>query len=121
MDSVANNDTTLRRATPDDLEECTNLAIDSMCADPQWNYRFPRRIEKHNDHWIHTKKMIQELLENPRLVVNFITVWERGADTINEKAVSLAVWVLPYTSPPPVQPKPCMLLPDLGEPLDFGN
>ncbi|KAK1836858.1 hypothetical protein QBC39DRAFT_367062 [Podospora conica] len=54
---------TLRPGLPADLDGVTDVIIEAMPDDPQWDYRFPKRLEFPEDHKKYTKMLLQCFLD----------------------------------------------------------
>jgi hypothetical protein len=92
------DDSTMRRASAEDLDDLTDIMCSAMPMDPQWNYRFPRRREFPEDHWRCTRKMMEDLInddDHSHTVVRVITI-PCGEEGRGSKAVALAVWELQF-------------------------
>lgn len=53
----------VRQATRDDLGEIVDLVLAAMPLDPQWNYRYPRRLEYPEDQLRHTRLAYEATLD----------------------------------------------------------
>jgi len=92
------DDSTMRRATVEDLDDLTDIMCSAMPMDPQWDYRFPRRQEFPEDNRSCTRKMMESLVnddENSHTVVRVITM-PCGEEGRRSKAVAVAVWRLQF-------------------------
>lgn len=86
---------TLRQATADDIDDLTDLSCAALPLDPQWDYRFPRRKEYPEDNWKCTRSTYQTFMETPGYLINIITIPAEKDGGLVQRAVALAVWVLP--------------------------
>ena len=92
------DDSTIRRATVEDLDDMTDIMCTAMPMDPQWDYRFPRRREFPDDHRRCTRSMLDSLVNddaNSRFVARVITI-PCGEEGRRSKAVALAIWELQF-------------------------
>ena len=52
----------VRFAAPADVDDIVRLVIATMPFDPQWNYRFPYRLDFPKDHYQNTKLLYEHFL-----------------------------------------------------------
>jgi hypothetical protein len=86
----------LRRATKEDVVDLRDIAAAAMPADPQWDFRFPRRKEFPQDTSYWTLRQYEGYLDakNPKYSIMVITVDVDGDECHQprRKPVALAVW-----------------------------
>ncbi|KAJ4367028.1 hypothetical protein N0V83_007558 [Neocucurbitaria cava] len=82
----------LRTATAADLDDLANIACAAFPADPQWDYRFPRRKEFPDDTYRCTREGYKSMLEEDGVAINVITTDVHGA----QQPIALAVWELMF-------------------------
>lgn len=90
----------LRTATADDLDQMANIMCAAFPMDPQWDYRFPHRLEYPEDNWSCTREMLSNFLKKDHFVVKVITS-KSNEDEDVVKSVALAVWELQYQEATP--------------------
>ncbi|CAO2655442.1 Nn.00g105060.m01.CDS01 [Neocucurbitaria sp. VM-36] len=83
---------TLRTATTADLDDLASIACAAFPADPQWDYRFPRRKEFPEDTYKCTREGYKSMLEEDGVIINVITTDVHG----EQKPIALAVWELMF-------------------------
>lgn len=85
----------LRQATPDDLDSMTDVMVSAFPMDPQWDYRFPYRLEYPEDHWRCTRRTLAKFFRKDHFVINIVTDGN-GSEPGSRRAVALAVWELAF-------------------------
>jgi hypothetical protein len=83
----------IRRATIKDLDALVDIAVNTMPADPQWDWRFPYRFEYPEDTRLFTRIKYEEFLQNNDgewlvMLAEYRGVESRGAPQV----VALAIW-----------------------------
>jgi len=94
MGEFGGDDSIMRKATKDDLDDLVDIMCAAMPMDPQWDYRFPKRRQFPEDNRRCTRKMMERLVnddEKSHTVVRVIAIpsSEKGKTS---QAVALAVW-----------------------------
>ena len=88
----------LRKATADDLDSIATLVCVSFPDDPQWSYRFPRRLDYPEDNFEATRKMYQVFMKDEQEEHYHVKVLTaRGLTT---RPIAVAVWRLEYMYKP---------------------
>jgi hypothetical protein len=82
----------LRTALPTEAEALARIMCAAMPMDPQWNYRFPRRLEFPEDHLEGTRQFMEGFLQDDNTHVNVITFPSPGVPEEEEIPQALAVW-----------------------------
>lgn len=83
----------LREATFSDLDAITEIALAAFPQDPQWNYRFPRRLDFPEDTRMCTRLQYKTYFESPKgSVCIFVVIAPTLEDPDVKKPVSVAVW-----------------------------
>jgi hypothetical protein len=83
---------TVRRASITDLEVMLDIGISAMPMDPQWNWRFPHRLQFPEDTRHFTRQKYREFLEDKTgrwQVMLADGVSENGASNVT---MAMAVW-----------------------------
>ncbi|KAH7222290.1 hypothetical protein BKA60DRAFT_607486 [Fusarium oxysporum] len=96
---IPNAPLTLRRATIDDLDDITWIAVNGSPDDPGTDYRFPYRDKYPGDFWKWTRIEHEELFERPdKLVILVVTAPVLDNGEVVHQPVSYGVWDLKVTS-----------------------
>jgi hypothetical protein len=85
-----------RLALPADIEAVTNVIINAMPLDPQWDYRFPYRDQYPKDHYKFTRMLFEYFLDpsyDDWLVMVVEDSLRPGQPT---EVVSFGVWDISY-------------------------
>lgn len=85
-----------RLGLPSDVEAVTNVIINTMPLDPQWDYRFPYRHQYPEDHYKYTKMLFEYFLDpafDDWLVMVVEDCLQPGGPT---QVVSFSVWNVSY-------------------------
>ena len=85
----------IRRASLADLDAMLDIGLAAMPLDPQWNWRFPHRLDFPEDHRKYTQSIYRDFLENKS--GNWVVVLAEIAVQDNPGSVSpaaFAVWNL---------------------------
>lgn len=84
-----------RPGRPEDLDGVTEVIIQAMPDDPQWNYRFPKRREFPDDHRKYTKMLLQCFLD-PAFDDWAVMVVEDRQEDQDARIVSFGVFDVSY-------------------------
>ncbi|KAK3325009.1 hypothetical protein B0H66DRAFT_472070 [Apodospora peruviana] len=88
---------TLRRATNDDLDDLTRIAIAAFAYDRQWNYRYPHAAEFPEDHYKYTRIRYGEWLDantTPRCIIMVAECFS-PEDPGGKKVAAFSIWRVP--------------------------
>lgn len=96
---------TIRKAEASDLDAITEIGMKAFPANPQWSYRFPRRIEFAEDHLKFCRLRFADYLANARAGVYTIMLAEAPIkeDPTRKKVVSMSMWHMRGTHVPQQQ------------------
>ncbi|KAK4169919.1 hypothetical protein QBC43DRAFT_306837 [Cladorrhinum sp. PSN259] len=88
-----------RLGVPSDLEAVTDVIIKTMPLDPQWDYRFPYRLQYPEDHYKYTKMLFQYFLD-PTFDDWVVMVVEDSLEPHGSEVsvVSFGVWDVSYAN-----------------------
>ncbi|KAF2761731.1 hypothetical protein EJ05DRAFT_183075 [Pseudovirgaria hyperparasitica] len=86
----------LRTATDEDLDHLATIMCAAFPADPQWDYRFPRRKDYPEDHYKATREMCESMLKEKGVCINVVTTPVKIKGKEYERPIALAVWELHY-------------------------
>lgn len=88
---------TVRLGTRDDLDSLVDLGLAAMPMDPQWDYRYPHRLEYPDEHRICTRERWERFFRpdpsGGRWVVLFIDYSNDSSHST--KPISFSVWHFP--------------------------
>ncbi|KAK4152151.1 hypothetical protein C8A00DRAFT_16515 [Chaetomidium leptoderma] len=85
-----------RLGVPVDVEAVTNVIINTMPLDPQWDYRFPQRHQYPEDHYKYTRMLFEYFL-NPLYDDWLVMVVEDSLHSGGPaEVVSFGVWDVSY-------------------------
>ncbi|CCT63719.1 uncharacterized protein FFUJ_05126 [Fusarium fujikuroi IMI 58289] len=97
--AIPNAPLTLRRATIDDLDDITWVAVNGSPDDPGTDYRFPYRDKYPEDFWKWTRIEHEELFQRPdKLVILVVTAPVLDDGEVTHQPISYGVWDLKVTS-----------------------
>ncbi|KAF5714752.1 hypothetical protein FGLOB1_3368 [Fusarium globosum] len=97
--AIPNAALTLRRATIDDLDDITWIAVNGLPDDPGTDYRFPYRDKYPGDFWKWTRIEHEELFQRPdKLVILVVTAPVLDDGEVMHQPISYGVWDLKVTS-----------------------
>jgi GNAT superfamily N-acetyltransferase len=82
----------IRRATIEDLDSMVDIALAAMPQDPQWNWRFPYRLQFPEDTRRFTRMKYEEFLRNADGQWLVMLADGREIDSLSPKAVAMAIW-----------------------------
>jgi hypothetical protein len=98
----------LRTALPSEAEALARIMCAAMPMDPQWNYRFPGRLEFPKDHFEGTCQFMEGFLKDENTHVNVITFPSPDVPEEEEVPQALAIWEVKI-DPNAIFAKPGML------------
>ncbi len=83
----------MRSATLSDLDAMLEIVFAAFPMDPQWDYRFPYRLEYPEDYRHYTKLTYKEILENAEgRYCTFVAESVSLKDATVVKPIALAIW-----------------------------
>jgi len=87
-----------RLGLPSDVDAITDVIIQAMPLDPQWNYRFPWRNEFPEDHYRYTRMLLEFFLD-PTYDDWAVMVVEDSLDSMGDsQIVAFGVWDVSFTN-----------------------
>jgi hypothetical protein len=91
--NVKSGGLSIRRATIDDLDDLVDIALTAMPQDPQWNWRFPYRLQFPEDNRGFTRIRYEEFLRNAdgQWLVMLAEAREFNGEAV-PNAIAMAIW-----------------------------
>ncbi|KAK3318156.1 hypothetical protein B0H66DRAFT_575138 [Apodospora peruviana] len=87
-----------RLGLPSDLDAVTDVILSAMVLDPQWDYRFPWRLEYPDDHRKYTRMLIEYFLRPDYDDWLVMVVEDLDEDDGQYKVVAFGVWDVSFAN-----------------------
>ena len=96
----------IRPAQESDLDCMTDICTEAFPLDPQWNYRFPYRLQFPKDHYEYTRMYYADALADSTSHKVMVAKMEDLPGSVKSRVIALSLWRMPGVADLP-NPQKC--------------